>query len=127
MCVCVCVCEMKDSCNILAAHTSYSLCADVVGWFTRKLPSHSKETVQSWCPPVNFSSQETDSLVTLVAVGDIHLALADDNTLEPQAATFVANISGVLQGADAVITNLASSVREEAGNVEILRSALIKL
>ena len=103
----------------------YSLRADVVGWFTKKLPSHSKETVQSWCPPVNFSSLETDFLVTLVAVGDLHLTLADDSTVEPQAATFVANISGVLRGADAVITNLACSVPdEEASNVEILRSAL---
>ena len=61
--------------------------------------------------------------MTLVAVGDLHLALEDENTLEPQAATFLANISGVLRGADAVVTNLASSVpNEEASNVEILRS-----
>jgi len=96
--------------------------ADAVGWFTKKLPSHSKDTLQSWCPPVNFSSLETDFLVTLVAVGDLHLALEDENTLEPQAATFLTNISGVLRGADAVITNLASSVPdEEASSVDILR------
>lgn len=62
--------------------------------------------------------------MTLVAVGDLHLALEEENTLEPQAATFLANISGVLRGADAVITNLASSVPdEEASSVDILRSA----
>ena len=92
-------------------------------WFISRLPSHSKHTLQSQCPPVNISSTETEFFVTLAVVGDLHLSLVDENTIERQAATFVANISGFLKGADAVITNLASPVLNEGSStVEILRS-----
>ena len=56
-------------------------------------------------------------------MGDLHLSLVDGNTFEPHAATFIANISGFLKGADAVVTNLASAVpNEEPSTIEILRS-----
>jgi len=100
-----------------------SLFVDTVKWFISRLPSHSKDTLQSQCPPVNISSTETEFFVTLAVVGDLHLSLVDENTIEPQAATFVANISGFLKGADAVITNFASPVLNEGSStVEILRS-----
>ena len=90
-------------------------------WFTEKLSLHPKTAVQSFCPPVNQSS-DSDALTTLAVVGVLHLALAGESVLDPRVIHYLDNVSTVFANTDAVVAHLASMVHNNnPQTVEIIR------
>ena len=88
------------------------------------LPSHTKATLQPSCPPLNLSSDSESEfiIISLIAIGDLHLLLTKQSQITPHVVSYLTNLSSIAQTADAVVTNLASEMpNEDQETVNVLK------